>query len=75
MAHSRMSMAAIRSAINRGSAQQCQRCFSNSALQTKLARSGAAAINSSVRSRLPVMQKRTKYNTVEQAKSRHKTGV
>lgn len=68
-------MAAMRSALTLGTAQQCQRCFSNSALQTKLARSSAAAMKSSVRARLPMTQKRTKYNTVEQAKSRHSTGV
>lgn len=68
-------MAAMRGALARSPAQQCQRCFSQSALQTKLARSNAAAMSQGVRARLPMTQKRTKYSTVEQAKSRHSTGV
>ncbi|EJP65700.1 Protein SCO1, mitochondrial [Beauveria bassiana] len=75
MAHSRLSMAVMRNVLARGSAQQCQRCFSSSALQAKLARPAAAAATStSMRARLPMTQKRTKYSTVEQAKSRHSTG-
>lgn len=67
-------MAALRTAITRAPAQQCQRCFSNGAIQAKLGRSNAVAMNNA-RARLPITQKRTKYSTVEQAKSRHSTGV
>ncbi|CEJ90807.1 Putative Protein sco1 [[Torrubiella] hemipterigena] len=72
MAHLRITQAALRSTIAKGSARSCQCCFSSNALQPKTARPAMATSSNQIRQ--PMMQKRTKYKTVEQAKSRQSTG-
>merc|ERR1711988_994232 len=56
----------------RFSARQCQRCYASSALQRKQIR--PTVPGAPMQSRQPVMQKRWKYKTVEEAKSRYSTG-
>lgn len=54
-------------------ARQCQRCFSSSALQPKQLR--PTLPRAPMQSRQPITQRRTKYNTIEKAKSRYANGV
>ncbi|KAF9766128.1 hypothetical protein IL306_001484 [Fusarium sp. DS 682] len=63
---------ALRSAFSSLSARQCQRCLSSSALQPKQLR--PTLPRSPVQSRQPITQRRTKYKTIEQAKSRYSNG-
>ncbi|KAF7549036.1 hypothetical protein G7046_g8466 [Stylonectria norvegica] len=51
--------------------RQCQRCFSNSALPKQLR---PTLPRLPVQSRQPITQKRTKYKTIEQAKSAYSNG-
>ncbi|OAA40050.1 protein sco1 [Metarhizium rileyi] len=67
MAHSLKPLKALQGAFTK-----CQRCFSSSAFQTKLLR--PTLPRAPVQRGQPSMQRRTKYKTVEQAKSRHSTG-
>lgn len=53
-------------------ARQCQRCFASSALQPKQLR--PTMPKSPIQSRQPIMQRRTKFKTVEQAKARYSNG-
>ncbi|KAM4065389.1 SCO1/SenC domain-containing protein [Hirsutella rhossiliensis] len=63
---------ASRALLGRNIARQCQRCFSSSALQPMQLRS-TTLLRSPIRTRPPIAQRRT-YKTVEEAKSRHRTG-
>ncbi|KAH6605252.1 sco1 precursor [Trichoderma cornu-damae] len=72
MSHSMASSRALQGVIRKLPAQQCQRCLSSSAFQPKQLR--PALPRSPAQSRQPITQKRTKYKTVEQAKSRYSTG-
>lgn len=70
MAHSVTASRALQGALSRAAARQCQRCFSSGALTGPKLRPALPA-----QARQPMTQRRTKYKTVEQAKSRHSTGV
>ncbi|KAK1242716.1 hypothetical protein MKX08_005528 [Trichoderma sp. CBMAI-0020] len=73
MSHSMFaSSRALQGALRRLPAQQCQRCISSSAFQPKQLRPVLPRVP--VQSRQPITQKRTKYKTIEQAKSRYSTG-
>ncbi|KAJ4857021.1 SCO1/SenC domain-containing protein [Trichoderma breve] len=72
MSHSIASSRALQGALRNLPAQQCQRCFSSGAFQPKQLR--PVLPRSPVQSRQPITQKRTKYKTIEQAKSRYSTG-
>ncbi|PNY22997.1 Protein SCO1, mitochondrial, partial [Tolypocladium capitatum] len=72
MSHSIASSKALQGALGRLPARQCQRCFSTGARQPKQLR--PTLPRAPVQSRQPITQRRTKYKTVEQAKSRHSTG-
>lgn len=68
----RPSRAVLSSMVGKLPTQPCQRCFSNRAIQAKQLRPTVAR---AIESRQPIVQKRTKYKTVEQAKSRYSLGV
>ncbi|UKZ82448.1 hypothetical protein TrVFT333_010237 [Trichoderma virens FT-333] len=72
MSHSIASSRALQGALRNLPAQQCRRCFSSGAFQPKQLR--PVLPPSPVQSRQPITQKRTKYKTIEQAKSRYSTG-
>ncbi|KAL7948471.1 SCO1/SenC domain-containing protein [Trichoderma barbatum] len=72
MSHSIASSRALQGALRNLPAQQCRRCFSSSAFTPKQLR--PVLPQSPVQSRQPITQKRTKYKTIEQAKSRYSTG-
>ncbi|KAL7925818.1 SCO1/SenC domain-containing protein [Trichoderma austrokoningii] len=73
MSHSMFaSSRALQGALRKLPAQQCQRCISSSAFQPKQFRPVLPRVP--VQSRQPITQKRTKYKTIEQAKSRYSTG-
>ncbi|KAF5027495.1 hypothetical protein F66182_390 [Fusarium sp. NRRL 66182] len=72
-----MSNSAATSKVLRGlfstvSTRQCQRCFSSSALQPKQLRPTLPP--APLQSRQPITQRRTKFKTIEQAKSRYSNG-
>lgn len=73
MSHSIASSRALQGALRNLPMQQCRRCFSSGAFQPKQLR--PVLPRSPVQSRQPITQKRTKYKTIEQAKSRYSTGV
>jgi hypothetical protein len=64
---------AMQGILARLPARPCQRCFTSSALQPKPMR--PVVPRSNMQSRQPIVQRRTKYKTVEQAKSRYSRGV
>ncbi|KAK4082548.1 electron transport protein [Purpureocillium lilacinum] len=72
MSHTAAASKALQSVLGRAASRQCQRCFSSSALQPKQLR--PTLPRASIQTRQPITQRRTKYKTVEQAKSRHSTG-
>ncbi|PNP48890.1 hypothetical protein TGAM01_v210962 [Trichoderma gamsii] len=73
MSHSMFaSSRALQGALRKLPARQCQRCISSSAFQPKQLRPVLPRVP--VQSRQPITQKRTKYKTIEQAKSRYSTG-
>ncbi|KAF5640309.1 SCO1 precursor [Fusarium tjaetaba] len=63
---------ALRGVISSLSTRQCQRCLSSSALQPKQLR--PTLPRAPIQSRQPITQRRTKYKTIEQAKSRYSNG-
>ncbi|KAK0392872.1 hypothetical protein NLU13_2366 [Sarocladium strictum] len=68
----RPSGAVLSSFVGNLSSRPCQRCFSSRALQAKQLRPTLA--RATLENRQPIVQKRTKYKTVEQAKSRYSLG-
>ncbi|KAL7800095.1 SCO1/SenC domain-containing protein [Trichoderma ceciliae] len=72
MSHSVASSRAFQGALRKLLAQQCHRCFSSGAFQPNQLR--PVLPRTPVQSRQPITQKRTKYKTIEQAKSRYSTG-
>lgn len=71
---SRTVVGRIAAATAAAPAQPCQRCFSSKAGQSKNLRPTVAR-GAFADTRQPIVQKRTKYKTVEQAKSRYNLGV
>ncbi|KAF5713412.1 electron transport [Fusarium globosum] len=63
---------ALRGVFSSLSTRQCQRCLSSSALQPKQLR--PTLPRAPIQSRQPITQRRTKYKTIEQAKSRYSNG-
>ncbi|KAF4977432.1 hypothetical protein FZEAL_6044 [Fusarium zealandicum] len=63
---------ALKGMLSTMSTRQCQRCFASSALQPKQLR--PTLPRAPVQSRQPITQRRTKYKTIEQAKSRYSNG-
>ncbi|KAF4444042.1 putative SCO1 protein precursor [Fusarium austroafricanum] len=72
MSNSITASKALKGVFSSLSTRQCQRCFSNSALQPKQLR--PTLRRAPVQSRQPITQRRTKYKTIEQAKSRYSNG-
>lgn len=73
MSRSLVSPKALQATLRRLPAGSCQRCFTSSAHQPQGLR--PTLPRAPVQTRQPMTQKRTKYNTVEEAKSRYNTGV
>jgi protein SCO1/2 len=74
MSHAIASSKAMPAFLAHLSTRQCQRCYSSSAMQsTKQLR--PTVPRAPMQSRQPIVQRRTKYKTIEQAKSRYSTGV
>lgn len=67
------SFKAMQGILARLPARSCQRCFTTSAIQPKPMR--PVVPRSTLQSRQPIVQRRTKYKTVEQAKARYSRGV
>ncbi|KAF5968370.1 SCO1 precursor [Fusarium coicis] len=72
MSNSITTSRALRGVFSSLSTRQCQRCLSSSALQPKQLR--PTLPRAPVQSRQPITQRRTKYKTIEQAKSRYSNG-
>ncbi|CAJ0549007.1 Ff.00g026200.m01.CDS01 [Fusarium sp. VM40] len=72
MSNSVTASKALRGVFSSLSTRQCQRCFSSSALQPKQLR--PTLPRAPMQSRQPITQRRTKYKTIEQAKSRYSNG-
>ncbi|KAF5609972.1 SCO1 precursor [Fusarium subglutinans] len=72
MSNSVTTSRALRGVFSSLSTRQCQRCLSSSALQPKQLR--PTLPRATIQSRQPVTQRRTKYKTIEQAKSRYSNG-
>ncbi|KAF5558815.1 SCO1 precursor [Fusarium napiforme] len=72
MSNSITTSRALRGVISSLSTRQCQRCLSSSALQPKQLR--PTLPRAPIQSRQPITQRRTKYKTIEQAKSRYSNG-
>lgn len=73
MSHAIASSKAAPGFLARLSSRQCQRCYASSAMQPKQLR--PTVPHTPMQSRQPIVQRRTKYKTIEQAKSRYSTGV
>ncbi|KAJ4266508.1 Cu-binding protein [Fusarium torreyae] len=72
MSNSIATSKALKGVFSSLSTRQCQRCFSSSALQPKQLR--PTLPRAPLQSRQPITQRRTKYKTIEQAKSRYSNG-
>ncbi|EWG42187.1 hypothetical protein FVEG_04092 [Fusarium verticillioides 7600] len=72
MSNSITTSRALRGVYSSLSTRQCQRCLSSSALQPKQLR--PTLPRAPIQSRQPITQRRTKYKTIEQAKSRYSNG-
>ncbi|EXM02896.1 SCO1/SenC-domain-containing protein [Fusarium oxysporum II5] len=72
MSNSSTTSRALRGVFSSLSTRQCQRCLSSSALQPKQLR--PTLTRAPIQSRQPITQRRTKYKTIEQAKSRYSNG-
>ncbi|KAH7238883.1 SCO1/SenC-domain-containing protein [Fusarium tricinctum] len=72
MSNSVTASKALRGVFSSLSTRQCQRCFSSSALQPEQLR--PTLPRAPMQSRQPITQRRTKYKTIEQAKSRYSNG-
>ncbi|KAF5600729.1 SCO1 precursor [Fusarium pseudoanthophilum] len=72
MSNSITTSRALRGVFSSLSTRQCQRCLSSSALQPKQLR--PTLPRAPIQSRQPIAQRRTKYKTIEQAKSRYSNG-
>ncbi|KAM0198890.1 hypothetical protein ACHAPQ_009785 [Fusarium lateritium] len=72
MSNSVTTSKALRGVFSSLSTKQCQRCFSSGALQPKQLR--PTLPRAPIQSRQPITQRRTKYKTIEQAKSRYSNG-
>ncbi|EXK94347.1 hypothetical protein FOQG_04452 [Fusarium oxysporum f. sp. raphani 54005] len=72
MSNSITTSRALRGVFSSLSTRQCQRCLSSSALQPKQLR--PTLPRAPIQSRQPITQRRTKYKTIEQAKSRYSNG-
>ncbi|KAL5595486.1 Cu-binding protein [Fusarium odoratissimum] len=72
MSNSSTTSRALRGVFSSLSTRQCQRCLSSSALQPKQLR--PTLPRAPIQSRQPITQRRTKYKTIEQAKSRYSNG-
>ncbi|KAF5721460.1 SCO1 precursor [Fusarium mundagurra] len=72
MSNSITTSRALRDVFSSLSTRQCQRCLSSSALQPKQLR--PTLPRAPIQSRQPITQRRTKYKTIEQAKSRYSNG-
>ncbi|KFA72178.1 hypothetical protein S40288_06035 [Stachybotrys chartarum IBT 40288] len=72
MAHLMNPQRALRGVISKAAIGQCKRCFGSSPAQPQLLRPTLPRIP--VQARQPLVAKRTKYKTVEQAKSRYSLG-
>ncbi|KAF5691574.1 SCO1 precursor [Fusarium circinatum] len=72
MSNSVTTSRALRGVFSSLSTRQCQRCLSSSALQPKQLR--PTLPRATIQSRQPITQRRTKYKTIEQAKSRYSNG-
>ncbi|KAG5794405.1 hypothetical protein H9Q69_006560 [Fusarium xylarioides] len=72
MSNSITTSRALRGVFSSLSTRQCQRCLSSSALQPKQLR--PTLPQAPIQSRQPITQRRTKYKTIEQAKSRYSNG-
>ncbi|TVY72862.1 Protein SCO1 [Fusarium oxysporum f. sp. cubense] len=72
MSNSITASRALRGVFSSLSTRQCQRCLSSSALQPKQLR--PTLPRAPIQSRQPITQRRTKYKTIEQAKSRYSNG-
>ncbi|CCT64375.1 probable SCO1 protein precursor [Fusarium fujikuroi] len=72
MSNSVTTSRALRGVFSSLSTRQCQRCLSSSALQPKQLR--PTLPRAPIQSRQPITQRRTKYKTIEQAKSRYSNG-
>ncbi|KAH7261328.1 SCO1/SenC-domain-containing protein [Fusarium redolens] len=72
MSNSIAASRALRGVFSSLSTRQCQRCLSSSALQPKQLR--PTLPRAPIQSRQPITQRRTKYKTIEQAKSRYSNG-
>ncbi|KAH7221313.1 SCO1/SenC-domain-containing protein [Fusarium oxysporum] len=72
MSNSITTSRALRGVFSSLPIRQCQRCLSSSALQPKQLR--PTLPRAPIQSRQPITQRRTKYKTIEQAKSRYSNG-
>ncbi|KAF5580758.1 SCO1 precursor [Fusarium pseudocircinatum] len=72
MSNSITTSRALRGVFSSLSTRQCQRCLSSSALQPKQLR--PTLPRAPIQSRQPITQRRMKYKTIEQAKSRYSNG-
>ncbi|KAF5634304.1 hypothetical protein LB506_005922 [Fusarium annulatum] len=72
MSNSVTTSRALRGVFSSLSTRQCRRCLSSSALQPKQLR--PTLPRAPIQSRQPITQRRTKYKTIEQAKSRYSNG-
>ncbi|KAF5554958.1 SCO1 precursor [Fusarium phyllophilum] len=72
MSNSITTSRALRGVFSSLSTRQCQRCLSSSALQPNKLR--PTLPRAPIQSRQPITQRRTKYKTIEQAKSRYSNG-
>ncbi|KAF5645619.1 SCO1 precursor [Fusarium sp. NRRL 52700] len=72
MSNSVTTSRALRSVFSSFSTRQCRRCLSSRALQPKQLR--PTLPRAPIQSRQPITQRRTKYKTIEQAKSRYSNG-
>ena len=73
MSHALASSKVMPGFLARLSTRQCQRCYASSAMQAKQLR--PTVPRTPMQSRQPIVQRRTKFKTIEQAKSRYSTGV
>jgi protein SCO1/2 len=72
MSHVATSTRAMPGLLTRLSSRHCARCYATSAMQPKQVRPSLP--QAPMQSRQPIIQRRTKYKTIEQARSRYSTG-